>query len=151
MDQNKKSIFHEVLELGIEFDNHESDLYIPVNDQTRALIARHPESQPVLTFKNQNDGKQWYDLAFKYLAFWDNKTGKKTKLNLWSSVLFYQYDHKDYVQDHVKNFGRKLVKGVVSGIENKIYTVTYTNPNNYMPYDYFLTRDEIKHVLTSGL
>lgn len=79
-----KSIFTEVIELGIPFDNHDTDLYIPVTPQTRELIERHPESKPVLTFQNQTTPKKelWYDLAFKYIPAWAAKAGG-TCLDTW--------------------------------------------------------------------
>jgi len=73
-----KSIFTEVIESGIPFDNHCSDLYIPVNEKTREILSRHPESGPVSTFHNQTSPLKelWYDLTFQYGAYWASKTGE---------------------------------------------------------------------------
>jgi len=77
------SILNEVIEQGIQFDNHVSDLYIPVNEKTKEIIKRYPESQPVLTFRSAIDGTLWYDLAFKYTPFWANKTKEIPELESW--------------------------------------------------------------------
>lgn len=78
-------IFNEVKELGINFDSHYSDLYIPVNDQTRELVKKYLSSpidgKPnhcVSTFYSNLEsekGQLWYDLAFQYLPYWEEKQG----------------------------------------------------------------------------
>ena len=65
-----KTIFQQVQELEIEFDNHESDLYIPVNKVTTRLIDVYDFKQNVATFRNELNGKQWYDIPFAYDTFW---------------------------------------------------------------------------------
>jgi len=76
-------IFNEVKELGIKYDSHYSDLYIPVNAQTRELVKKYLSSpidgKPnhcVSTFHSnlsEEKGQLWYDLAFQYLPYWEVK------------------------------------------------------------------------------
>ena len=64
-------------ELGIEFDNHESDLYIPANEVTTKLIDAYDFKQNVTKFRNESNGKQWYDIPFAYDTFWNNKPTRR--------------------------------------------------------------------------
>jgi hypothetical protein len=63
--------YEKIVELGIEHDHHESDLYVPVNAQTRALVEAYPYRSNVKAFVSQIDKKPWYDVPFAYTPFWD--------------------------------------------------------------------------------
>ena len=65
------TIYQRMIEAKIPVDNHESDLYVPVNETTTAILkdAKVWCSQ----FRNQIDGQFWYDMAFMYDPFWDKK------------------------------------------------------------------------------
>lgn len=76
------NIFNEVKELGIEYDSHETDLYIPVNEKTTELVKKYfwnaetkCLSAIVTTFHNQTskEKEEWYDLAFQFLPAWESK------------------------------------------------------------------------------
>jgi hypothetical protein len=67
------SIWDEVKRLGIQFDSHETDLYIPVNEQTKELVHRWKFSGNARTFVSQIDHKLWYDLPFAYVPAWESK------------------------------------------------------------------------------
>lgn len=67
------SIWDEVKRLGIQFDSHETDLYIPVNEQTKELVDRWKFKCNARTFVNQIDHKFWYDLPFAYVPAWEAK------------------------------------------------------------------------------
>jgi len=72
------NIFEEVKARGIKFDHHESDLYIPVTEETHALVDRL-QSQKVIhvtTFTCQIDGKQWYDIPFSYTPWWEARVSR---------------------------------------------------------------------------
>jgi len=56
---------------GVEIDHHKSDLYIPVNDTTRALVKEYDCTGNVTTFVSNVDGKFWYNIPFAYQPFWD--------------------------------------------------------------------------------
>lgn len=71
-----KPIYQAAKMLGVEIASHESDLYLPVNEVTRQLVAQHPHKENVTTFTNQIDGKRWYDIPFAYLPFWEKKNRK---------------------------------------------------------------------------
>jgi hypothetical protein len=84
-----ENIYEEAKKLGVTIDHHESDLYIPVTPETRALIARYksrsnvtwfnemtmPDKRPcALCGKVSNKQKfirAWYDIPFAYQPFWD--------------------------------------------------------------------------------
>ena len=67
------SLYAECVELGIPTQNHASDLYIPANEQTRALLAKH--GHRAQTFKNNVEGGLWFDVPFAYVPFWESKAG----------------------------------------------------------------------------
>jgi hypothetical protein len=70
------NIYTQVVALGIEHSNHESDLYIPVNEQTRELVKNYKFASNVTTFKSNIDGKPWYDIPFAFTPYWDAKSSR---------------------------------------------------------------------------
>lgn len=64
------NIFQDVVNLGIEFDHHYSDLYLPFNEKTQKLVNKYAGEVVPSTFINQVVGGVWYDLAFQYLPYW---------------------------------------------------------------------------------
>jgi hypothetical protein len=75
-NEETKYIWDQVKELGIQFDSHETDLYIPVNEQTKELVGRWKFKSIAKTFVSQIDHKLWYDLPFAYLPAWEAKGSK---------------------------------------------------------------------------
>jgi hypothetical protein len=71
-----QSLFEQVKAAGIPYASHATDLYIPVTDQTRALINSYEFKPNVTTFTNQVEGGLWYDIPFAYLPAWEAKTRK---------------------------------------------------------------------------
>lgn len=67
------SLFDKVKALGIHFASHETDLCIPVNEQTKALIAEYEFKSNVTVFTNQVEGGLWYDIPFAYSPAWKSK------------------------------------------------------------------------------
>ena len=67
-----KSLYEEMVEAGVEIDSHYSDLYVPVNDITSALVTRHygGNHYAAQTFINNIDGKRWYNIPFAYAPYW---------------------------------------------------------------------------------
>lgn len=63
-------LYQKAKDLSVEIANHESDLYLPVNDITRELIAQYKFRSNVTTFRSQIDGTMWYDIPFAYQPFW---------------------------------------------------------------------------------
>lgn len=68
-------IWDEVVARGIPYDTHESDLYIPVTPETRALVRASGRS--FTAFFSSKDHKMWYDIPFAYLPWWEKRTGKR--------------------------------------------------------------------------
>lgn len=67
-------IYEQAKALGIEIENHESDLYLPVNKQTRELVKKHlANGGSASTFVNQIDKKLWYDIPFHYSPWWEER------------------------------------------------------------------------------
>jgi hypothetical protein len=66
-------IYQELLAAGVPIDNHESDLYVPVNEVTHTIVARYEHRTNVTTFVNQVTGAHSYDIPFAYSPFWDRK------------------------------------------------------------------------------
>ena len=73
---NADQLFHQIVLHGVPFENHFSDLYIPVNETTKALIAAYKFRQNVTTFKRvgcplTTEGMGlWYDVPFAYAPYW---------------------------------------------------------------------------------
>lgn len=68
------NFYEKIVELGIEHDHHESDLYVPVTDETKKLVNNYEYTMMVTTFKSAIDGNMWYDIPFEYLPFWEEKS-----------------------------------------------------------------------------
>lgn len=66
-----KELWEYVKTSGIEWSCHASDLYIPVNDDTRKLICRYDFKCNVTSFFSHTDKKRWYDIPFAYHPFWE--------------------------------------------------------------------------------
>jgi len=71
------SIYADMKATGVEMDHHESDLYVPVTDATRAIVAEYEFRTNVTTFYSQIDKKPWYDIPFAYLPYWERLPGVK--------------------------------------------------------------------------
>ena len=67
---NGQELWNEIVKQNIPHDHHESDLYLPVNEQTEKLIADYDCKDRVDIFVSQADGKAWYELPFAYEPFW---------------------------------------------------------------------------------
>jgi hypothetical protein len=65
------NLFEKVKAAGIQYSNHESDLYIPVNEETKKLLADFPYKENVTTFRSNIDHKLWYDIPFAYRPWWE--------------------------------------------------------------------------------
>lgn len=74
-----KTLFQQVQEMGIEYSNHLSDLYIPVNEQTEKLVSNYEFKQSVKIFTNNIDKKSWYDIPFAYAPYWENRKKENVK------------------------------------------------------------------------
>jgi hypothetical protein len=68
-----KSIHTLMVEAGQEVSNWQSDLYVPVNDTTTAIIKDYEFKCNVSRFKSNVDGKSMYEIPFAYEPYWTNK------------------------------------------------------------------------------
>ncbi len=69
-----ETLFDAIKEAGIPYSNHESDLYFPVTEESRAILMRFAESKAnATTFTNQVHRGLWYDIPFAYQPYWDAK------------------------------------------------------------------------------
>jgi hypothetical protein len=69
------SLYQELVSLGMQIDSHESDLYVPVNEQTSAVIRKCQRIAGITVFKSELDGNYWYDIPFAYEPFWSARCG----------------------------------------------------------------------------
>jgi hypothetical protein len=69
----EKSIYRKMLVAGVEIDNHETDLYVPVTDVTTAILNDYHYRSNVKPFRSNIDGTQWYDIPFAYDPAWIRK------------------------------------------------------------------------------
>ena len=71
-----RAIYRAMKKAGVEISSHESDMCVPVNITTQAIIDNYDYKCNVSTFINETDGKQWFDIPFSYRPFWDKKCDK---------------------------------------------------------------------------
>ena len=74
-----KSIFDQMKAAGVKIASHETDLYVPVNEVTRAIVGTYEHKSNVTTFTNQVEGGQWYDIPFAYTPAWEAKWEARRK------------------------------------------------------------------------
>jgi hypothetical protein len=68
------SVYEEVKAAGGYIADHESDLYIEVNDANKEILSRHPlQKSNATTFRNEVTGVVCYDVPFAYDPFWIRK------------------------------------------------------------------------------
>lgn len=69
------TIYDDLKNAGIELSSYESDLYAMVTPESTAIVRKYYPNRTVSvsTFINQIDHKLWYDIAFQYTPFWQNK------------------------------------------------------------------------------
>ncbi len=76
------SLYQEILDAGIDFSHHFSDLYIPVTPETQNLLAKYPQAQKnTTTFINQSpefSGQLWFDVSFEYDPYWHSSHSHNT-------------------------------------------------------------------------
>jgi hypothetical protein len=66
-----RNVYDQMVAAGIDCANHYSDLYVPVNTETRRIIDAYPFRENVTLFKSNVDGEWWFDIPFAYLPFWN--------------------------------------------------------------------------------
>jgi hypothetical protein len=67
MKTNVTSIYEAMKAAGVQIESHATDLYVPVNDVTRAIIAEYDSKQNVTTFtSNIAPHVPWYCIPFAF-------------------------------------------------------------------------------------
>ncbi|MFA5385596.1 MAG: hypothetical protein WC364_13255 [Eubacteriales bacterium] len=66
-------IYQEMKNAEIEIDHHESDLYVPCNQKTKAILNQYQYRENVIVYTNKQDGKLWYDIPFAYSPYWEKR------------------------------------------------------------------------------
>jgi hypothetical protein len=97
------SIWTEVQARGIQYDTHESDLYIPVNDETRDLLQRSGHSHTA--FFSSKDHKMWFDIPFAYEPWWEKRTGNRMKGNPWKARVRDTYSTLGELEAYDETYG----------------------------------------------
>lgn len=76
------TLFDCIIAAGINYDHHESDLYIPDTPATRALIQAHNDAQATATnpyrivpqpFTCKLTNTAWLDLPFQYMPYHEQR------------------------------------------------------------------------------
>jgi hypothetical protein len=70
-------IYDELKQAGCTIDNHESDLYVQVDQTSKSILGNHPEIHK--TRFSGTDGNDWFDLPFRYTPYWNDRTAKKPR------------------------------------------------------------------------
>jgi hypothetical protein len=74
MKTNVTSIYEAMKAAGVQIESHATDLYVPVNDVTRAIIAEYESKENVRTFiSNIEPRVPWFDIPFAYDPAWKAK------------------------------------------------------------------------------
>lgn len=82
-DQSQKSIYQMMKESGVEIGNHESDLYVPVTEETKKILSLpqfDTHKTNATTFTSQIDKKRWFDIPFSYDPWWEKRQHKTQSL-----------------------------------------------------------------------
>ena len=66
-------IYEQMKATGVEIGNHYSDLYVPVTEETTAIVKDYEFKTNVTRFTNQIDHKPWYDIPFAFTPYWDER------------------------------------------------------------------------------
>ncbi len=67
------SLYTELVAAGIQTDSHESDLYFPATEASRAVLKRIGYSGALKTFTDQVGGGLWFDAPFAFTPWWEKR------------------------------------------------------------------------------
>jgi hypothetical protein len=66
-----KSIYQEMKDLGVQINNHYSDLYVPVTEETTRIVNTHrAKGHRVTKFICNITHTPWYDIPFAFEPYW---------------------------------------------------------------------------------
>ena len=63
------NFLEEVQKRGIFYDNHCSDLYVYVTEETKEMVKDYKYECNVTEFRSQTDEKMMYDVPFAYTDY----------------------------------------------------------------------------------
>jgi len=61
-----KDILAEIKKAGVEYAHHYSDLYFPVNETSKKIVAEYEFIKNVGKFEDCITGETWFDVPFAY-------------------------------------------------------------------------------------
>ena len=68
------SLYTTLVEAGVEVSNWQSDLYFPINDTTRQILASFPKEKAIAkTFRSNVTRQPTYEVPFAFDPYWENK------------------------------------------------------------------------------
>lgn len=72
MRRDTMSIYEQMKAAGVEIASHETDLYVPVTEETTAIVNAYEFKTNVTRFiSNIEPHVPWYDIPFAYEPGWD--------------------------------------------------------------------------------
>lgn len=68
-------LYTAITRAGIPVNHHESDLYFPVTNESRAILKGFPGQCDIATTFNSSipGGGRWFDVSFAYMPYWEGK------------------------------------------------------------------------------
>ncbi len=68
---SEKSLYEDAVEAGLDYDSHESDLYVLDTPEARVLVEKH--GFYFEAFVSTADGRRWIDVPFAYYPWWSTR------------------------------------------------------------------------------
>ena len=70
----EKTIYQKMVELGVEMDHYESDLYVVCTKETTELLKDLYDRENYITlYRSEKDRRLWYEIPFAYDPWWDER------------------------------------------------------------------------------
>jgi hypothetical protein len=89
----------------IETDNHETDFYFKSTPETEKIISNLKKmgniaTKNIVPFKNQRDGKLWYDIPFAFIPEWERRLNERHLNNIFDKKIIYNNSFMNYITDY---------------------------------------------------
>lgn len=107
------SLYQEFKAAGIEIGNHESDMYVPITTESKAILENYPLQKTNATkFRSNIDGVLTYDIPFSFDPFYEKETKRQ-------SIVEARYIASEKVSfDEIDSSVNKTYEGKVMGVTN---------------------------------
>ncbi len=77
------TLYRAITAAGIETDNHESNLYFPATEESRAILDRFPRQKAnATTFHSPGTPGYWFDVSYAYDPHWEKGDSALSKARL---------------------------------------------------------------------